>query len=66
MLKSSIRLEVETLRSSTKVDMKMRDFGSFSTPSRFPSLRTWVNEGQHSHTQGTKKEMFFLCDLGSS
>jgi len=37
----------------------MRDFGSFSSPSRLPSLRTWVNEGQHSTHRVPKRRGSF-------
>ena len=40
MLKNSFGLEIETLWSSTKVYMEMREFGSFPSSSSLSSLRT--------------------------
>lgn len=41
-----------------KVDTKMRDLGSSSSASRFPSLRTWVHEGApFPHTGCQRREV---------
>lgn len=65
MLKSSFGLEVETLASSTKVFMEMREFGSFPSTSSLPCPRTQVREGATFPHTGHAEERFLLYDLGT-
>lgn len=64
MLKNSFSLEVETLTSSTKVYLKMREFGSFPSTSGLPSLRIRVHEGTTFLHTGHQRREFLLCELG--
>lgn len=64
MLKNSFSLEVETLTSSTKVYLKMREFGSFPSTSGLPSLRIRVREGTTFLHTGHQRREFLLCELG--